>query len=68
MGRASGATCNSSFDTARLVIVARRVRDGEDLTEGTVGSVANPNTKWPNIYYLWNSDHYDPDAGFVPYG
>lgn len=62
------STCNSSFDTARLVIMARRVRDGEDLTEGTVGSVANPNTKWPNIYYLWNSDHYDPDAGFVPYG
>jgi sortase B len=62
------STCNSVFDTARLVIVARRVRDGEDPNERIVGSYANPNIKWPSVYYLWNNDTYDPDAPFAPYG
>lgn len=62
------STCNSVFDTARLVIVARRVRDGEDPYDRVVGSTPNPNIKWPNVYYLWNKKTYDPNAPFVPYG
>lgn len=62
------STCNSTFDTARLVIVARRVRDGEDPYDRVKGSAANPNIKWPSVYYLWHEDTYDPDAPFVPYG
>lgn len=63
------STCNSAFDTARLVIMARRVRDGEDANAGTTGSYANPNIKWPNVYYLTHNDaKYDPNAEFVPYG
>lgn len=62
------STCSSVFDTARLVIVARLVRDGEDPYERVVGSTPNPNIKWPSVYYLWNENTYDPDAPFVPYG
>ena len=62
------STCNSVFDTARLVIVARRVRDGEAPYDRVVGSTPNPNIKWPNVYYLWNKKTYDPNAPFVPYG
>lgn len=62
------STCNNAFDTARLVIVARLVREGEDPYERIAGSMPNPNIKWPNVYYLWNSKTYDPDAPFAPYG
>ncbi len=62
------STCSSVFDTARLVIVARLVRDGEDPYDRVVGSVENPNIKWPTVYYLWHENTYDPDAPFVPYG
>lgn len=62
------STCNNAFDTARLVIVARRVREGEDPYARVAGSIPNPNIKWPNVYYLWNENTYDPDAPFVPYG
>lgn len=62
------STCNNAFDTARLVIVARRVRDGEDPNERIAGSIPNPNIKWPNVYYLWNEKTYNPDAPFAPYG
>lgn len=62
------STCNSVFDTARLVIVARQVREDEDPYERVAGTTANPNIKWPSIYYLWNENTYDPDAPFVPYG
>ncbi|MCD7959679.1 MAG: class B sortase [Ruminococcus sp.] len=63
------ATCNSAFDTARLVIVARRVREGEDSYAHVAGSTINQNIKWPNVYYLFNdAEEYDPDAAFAPYG
>lgn len=62
------STCNNAFDTARLVIVARLVREGEDPYERIAGSTPNPNIKWPNVYYLWNEKTYDPDAPFAPYG
>ena len=62
------STCNNAFDTARLVIVARRVRDGEDPNERIAGSIPNPNIKWPNVYYLRHEKTYDPNAPFAPYG
>lgn len=62
------STCNNAFDTARLVIVARLVRAGEDPYERIAGSTPNPNIKWPNVYYLWNEKTYDPNAPFAPYG
>jgi sortase B len=61
------STCNSTFSEGRLVVFARLLRDGEDLYEGTV-STANPNIKWPNSYYKWHENTYDPDAEFEPYG
>ena len=61
------STCNSTFTEGRLVVFARMLRDGESLEEGTT-SIANPNIKWPNSYYKWHKNTYDPDAEFVPYG
>ena len=64
------STCNTLLgDRGRLIILARRVRDGEDPLEGTQDSVANPNIKWPTLYYDSKpNEKYDPDAEFVPYG
>lgn len=62
------STCNSTFSNGRLVVFARKVREGEDLYAGTQTSTANPNIKWPNSYYRWNKSTYDPEAEFVPYG
>ena len=62
------STCSGTFDNARLVVCARRLREGEDPYEGTTGSIPNPNIKWPTVYYNWNSNTYDPNAEFVPYG
>ena len=61
------STCNSIFSQGRLVIFARLLRDGESLEEGCT-STANPNIKWPNSYYKWHENTYDPNAEFVPYG
>lgn len=66
------STCNGIFGEGkggRFVVLARKLRDGEDLLEGTQNSTANPNIKWPSIYYKYNKNSkYDPDAEFVPYG
>lgn len=62
------STCNGAFSTARLVICARMVRDGEDPHAGTTGSTPNTNIKWPSVYYYGNENTYDPNAPFVPYG
>ncbi|MBQ8515838.1 MAG: class B sortase [Ruminococcus sp.] len=62
------STCSGAFENARLVVCARRLREGEDPYEGTTGSTPNPNIKWPTIYYNWNGNTYDPNAEFVPYG
>ncbi|MBR4102191.1 MAG: class B sortase [Oscillospiraceae bacterium] len=62
------STCNSTFSDGRLVVFARKLRDGEDPMEGTQTSTKNPNIKWPNSYYKWHKNTYDPDAEFVPYG
>lgn len=65
------STCNSIFGQGgggRLIVMARRVRDGEDLYEGTTGSTPNPNIKWPTLYYKYNKgEEYDPNAEFIPY-
>ncbi len=62
------STCNSTFSDGRLVVFARKLRDGEDPLEGTQTSTKNPNIKWPNSYYKWHKNTYDPEAEFVPYG
>lgn len=65
------STCNTLLgDRGRLIILARLVREGEDPLEGTQNSEANPNIKWPSIYYSYaeTSVSYDPNAEFVPYG
>ena len=65
------STCNGIFGNdgpGRLIVLARRVRDGEDPYEGTQNSTANTNIKWPSLYYKYNANEkYDPNAEFVPY-
>lgn len=60
-------TCNSMFSTARLFVMARLVREGEDPYEGTDNVRDNENILWPSIYYNWNENNYDPDAEFESY-
>lgn len=65
------STCNSYLpdERARLIILARQVREGEDPLKGTQDSQPNPNIKWPTLYYAEHpNEHYDPEAEFVPYG
>ena len=64
------STCNDTLgDRGRFIVMARRVRDGEDAMEGTQDSYANPNVKWPDFYYqIRTNEKYDADAEFVPYG
>lgn len=62
------STCHGSFESAKLVVMARMLRPGEDPYEGTTGSELNDNVLWPTIYYRWNRNTYDPDAPFIPYG
>ncbi|NLT08145.1 MAG: class B sortase, partial [Ruminococcus sp.] len=64
------STCNTYLgDRGRLIIMGRLVREGEDPMKGTQNSVANPNIKWPTMYYnTKTNEHYDPDADFEPYG
>ncbi len=64
-------TCNTILgDRGRLIVLARLVRDGEDPLAGTQNSTANPNIKWPSVYYTYKGTGvtYDPEAEFVPYG
>lgn len=64
------STCNDTLgDRGRFIVMARKVRDGEDAMEGTQDSYANPNVKWPDFYYqIRTNEKYDADAEFVPYG
>lgn len=63
------STCDSIFDTGRLIVMGRLLRDGEDLYEGTGTDdvTDNPNILWPSIYYKWNENTYDPEAEFEGY-
>lgn len=60
-------TCNGLLDEAKLIVMARMVRDGEDLYEGTTNGQPNNNVLWPKAYYDYHSNTYDPEL-FVPYG
>lgn len=64
------STCNTLLgERGRLIIMARKVRAGEDPYEGTQHSEANTNIKWPTMYYnTRTNEKYDPEAEFVPYG
>ncbi|MDE7098986.1 MAG: class B sortase [Ruminococcus sp.] len=64
------STCNTLLgDNGRLIIMARQVREGEDMYSGTENSKPNNNIKWPTMYFnIRKNEHYDPDAEFEPYG
>lgn len=67
------STCNTSLaadeERGRLIIMARRLRDGESPKYGTQNSRPNPNIKWPSLYYVARpNEKYDPNGEFVPYG
>ena len=64
------STCNDILgERGRFIVMARRVREGEDYMEGTQNSRENPNVKWPDFYYqIRTNEKYDPDAEFIPYG
>jgi sortase B len=61
------STCNQMFDGARLIVVARLLREGEDELEGTQNSKRNTNILMPDIWYKYNAGKYNPD-NFTPYG
>lgn len=63
-------TCNDFLkDRGRLIVLARLIRPGEGLLDGVSTNVANPNIKWPTMYYnTKTNEKYDPDAEFFPYG
>ncbi len=54
------STCLYDFDSARLVIVARMVRDGESEEVDTSLAKANPNPQYPQAWY-------DKKGGTNPY-
>ena len=60
-------TCHSMFESARLYVMGRLVREGEDLYEGTEDAVSNDNILMPTIYYNWNENNYDPDKEIRQY-
>lgn len=62
------STCGSEFDESRFVVVARKIREGEDELEGAQNSSVNPNPLMPDAYYKWRGGGYDPNAPFTPYG
>lgn len=65
------STCNEIFGKdreGRLVVMARRLRDGEDPLAGTQNSSTNPNIKWPSLYYEYNGAAKYREEDFVPYG
>lgn len=64
------STCHYLLqDRSRLMIMARSVRPGEDLYEGTEKSKKNKNIKWPSMYYNSKpNEKYDEKAIFIPYG
>lgn len=45
------STCSYELDDYRTVVVARRIREGEDSEVDTHLAVENPNTLYPNSWY-----------------
>ncbi len=65
-------TCNDSFktgdDKARLVVMARRVRDDEASLTDTSSATLNENPKYPQMWYDENSQvnpYYSPEENKV---
>jgi sortase B len=61
-------TCNGLVANAKLILMCREVRAGEDLLAGTENATLNDNVLYPSAYYKYGrADNYDPKK-FVPYG
>ena len=62
-------TCAHDFHEARLIVVARMVRDGEDAAVDVTGAQTNPNPRYPQVYYN-NKGILNPFSagGWVPGG
>ncbi|MCC8069497.1 MAG: class B sortase [Ruminococcus sp.] len=65
------STCTSNYlfgssGDGRLVVVARRVRAGEDVYEGTEGATFNPDPLMPSLWYELKGGSYD-GSSFVPF-
>lgn len=56
------STCTYEFSDARLVIIGRMVRDGEDASVDTTLAVANANPRYPQAWYDKNGKT-NPFAG-----
>lgn len=61
-------TCNGLVQNAKLILMCREVRAGEDPLEGTENATLNENVLYPAAYYKYGKPvNYDPKK-FVPYG
>lgn len=61
-------TCNGLVQNAKLILMCREVRAGEDLLAGTENATLNDNVLYPMAYYKYGHPvNYDPKK-FVPYG
>jgi len=61
-------TCNGLCANAKLILMCREVRAGEDLLAGTENATLNSNVLYPMAYYNYGHPvNYDPKK-FVPYG
>ena len=61
-------TCNGLCPNAKLILMCRQVRAGEDPYEGTENATLNENVLYPSAYYKNGRPvNYDPSK-FVPYG
>jgi sortase B len=60
------STCSSIFSDAKLIVVGRLVRDGEDPLSGTQNYSRNENVRMPDIWYKNHSGSFD-ESKFVPY-
>ena len=61
-------TCNGLVKNAKLILMCREVRAGEDLYAGTKNATLNENVLYPTAYYKsGRPENYDPKK-FVPYG
>lgn len=54
------STCSHIFDDARMVLVARRVRDGEEASVDVGSAVENPDCLMPEVWYRLNPDITHP--------
>ena len=51
------STCGFDFNDERIVVVARKVRDGEDSEVDVKNAIANPKVQLPDIWYqIWGGE------------